>query len=230
MYWQQLLTGQKPALMKAIMQLILVLIPFHALGLCCIGNWNGNALKTHFANAQIPTIHHQSKTLKYITSHKKCTVCTVHKPPSKAALVLTAAESLGTTETLYLRIVGNEPYSSPLCRICKHLLIPLCRTRAESLRGNKQCNLRLWPRSLHIIQSTCCVEKQQLFIPPLKYSGHHITVHPAQMPACVSLSPYLCILEYQKKRFETEHPLVFCDRYMRRNKPDFGKLLSELMR
>lgn len=62
------------------------------------------------------------KKKKKAQSHQKCTVCTVHKTPSKASLVLTRAESLGTAETFYLSVVGNVSHRQPLCRICEHLL------------------------------------------------------------------------------------------------------------
>lgn len=55
-------------------------------------------------------------------SPKKCTVCAVHKTPSKTSLVLTRAESLGTAETFYLSVVGNVSHRQALCRICEHLL------------------------------------------------------------------------------------------------------------
>lgn len=229
MYWQQLLTGQKPALMKAIMQLILVLILFHALGLCCIGNWNGNALKTHFANAQIPTIHHQSKTLKYISSHKKCTVCTVHKPPSKAALVLTAAES-GHNWDIISQSCGKWAIQSTLVQNLQTSAGSSVQDKSWMTQGKQtmQSEAMVKKPPYHMVHML--YREATAFYSSLEYSGHHITVQLDQMPACVSLSLCLCILEYQKKPFETKHPVVLCVRYMKRSKPDFRKLLNELMR
>lgn len=165
-------------------------------------------------NAQIPTICHQNKTLKYISSHKICTVCTVYKSPLKANLVLTAAESLGTAEA---SVVGNVPYRAPLCRVCEHLPIPLCRARAGWLRGNdadwdygQEACISVGP---HTVQ-----RGQQPFIPPLQSFAQHVIVHPTEQgyescfcpsSKCMHVTPHpnLCTLQYQKKKFKKPHPL-----------------------
>lgn len=149
-------------------------------------------------NAQMPTICHQSQTLKYISSHRKCTVCTVYKPPSKAILVLTAAESLGAAETFYLSVVGNVPYRAPLCRVCEHLLIPLCSARAGWLRGNhadqdygQEARTSVGPHTVW--------RGQQPFIPPLQSGAQHVTMRPTERgrDSCFyptfTLRPYACV-------------------------------------
>lgn len=93
-------------------------------------------------NAQILTICHQSKTLKYISSCKKNTVYTVYKPPSKASLSPHCCRKSGHSWDIASRHCGKRAIQSTL--------VQNLRTSADSsvqgeswVTPGEWCRLRL---------------------------------------------------------------------------------------